>query len=127
MMAAFRIFKTRAKVVAFTRYSCRSESFLGRLNTYEIDKLTTWQPLSAKVGTTLPTSGGRSVGIVRSRTKATEFSSVLVYKVRILDNAFENLQITVYGGPKGKVITHHENLREWRSTYTSVNLGTRWR
>ena len=31
-------------------------------------------PLSAKVGTTSPTGGGRSVGIVRSRTKATEFS-----------------------------------------------------
>ena len=27
-----------------------------------------------KVGTTSPTGGGRSVGIVRSRTKATEFS-----------------------------------------------------
>jgi hypothetical protein len=31
-----------------------------------------------KVGTTLPTSGGRSVGIVRSRTKATEISLVFV-------------------------------------------------
>jgi hypothetical protein len=31
-------------------------------------------PLSAKVGTTSPTSGGRSIGILRSRTKATEFS-----------------------------------------------------
>jgi hypothetical protein len=40
--------------------------------------LTTQHPLSAKVGTTSPTSGGRWVGIVRSRTKATEFS--LVYK-----------------------------------------------
>jgi hypothetical protein len=29
--------------------------------------------LSAEVGTTLPTSGGLSVGIVRSRTKETEF------------------------------------------------------
>ena len=29
-------------------------------------------------GTTSPTGGGRSVGIVRSRTKATEFSLVLV-------------------------------------------------
>jgi len=28
---------------------------------------------------TSPTGGGRSVGIVRSRTKATEFSLVLVY------------------------------------------------
>jgi hypothetical protein len=36
--------------------------------------LTTRHPLSAKVGTTSPTSGGRSVGIVRSWTKATEFS-----------------------------------------------------
>jgi len=33
-------------------------------------------PLPAKVGTTSPTGGGRSVGIVRSRTKATEFSLV---------------------------------------------------
>jgi hypothetical protein len=31
-------------------------------------------PLSAKVGLTSPTSGCCSVGIVRSRTKATEFS-----------------------------------------------------
>jgi hypothetical protein len=30
--------------------------------------------LEWKVGTTSPTSGGRSVGIVRSLTKATEFS-----------------------------------------------------
>jgi hypothetical protein len=35
--------------------------------------LTTQHPLSAKVGTTSPRSGGRSVGIVRWRTKATEF------------------------------------------------------
>jgi hypothetical protein len=34
--------------------------------------LTTRHPLSAKVGTT-PTSGDRSVGIVRLRTKTTEF------------------------------------------------------
>jgi hypothetical protein len=38
--------------------------------------LTTQHPLSAKVGTTSPTSGGRSVGIVRSRTKATEFDAL---------------------------------------------------
>jgi hypothetical protein len=35
--------------------------------------LTTWHPLSAKVGT-LPISCGRSVGIVRSMTQATEFT-----------------------------------------------------
>jgi hypothetical protein len=35
-------------------------------------------PLSTKVGTTSPTSGGRSVGIVRLRTKATEFFFFMV-------------------------------------------------
>ena len=33
-------------------------------------------PLPAKLALTAPTGGGRSVGIVRSRTKATEFSLV---------------------------------------------------
>jgi hypothetical protein len=32
-----------------------------------------------KLALTSPTGGGRSVGIVRSRTKATEFSFSLVY------------------------------------------------
>jgi hypothetical protein len=36
--------------------------------------LTTRHPLFAKVGLTSPTSGARSVGIVRLRTKATGFS-----------------------------------------------------
>jgi hypothetical protein len=35
--------------------------------------LTTLQPLSEKVGTNFSESRGRSVGIVRSRTQATEF------------------------------------------------------
>jgi hypothetical protein len=46
---------------------------------WESVALTTRRPLFAKVGTTSPASGGRSVGTVRSRTKATEFSLVLVY------------------------------------------------
>jgi hypothetical protein len=40
--------------------------------------LTTQHPLCAEVGTTSQTSGGRSVGIVRSRTKTTEFSFSVV-------------------------------------------------
>jgi len=36
-------------------------------------------PLPAKVGTTSPT-GGRSVGIVRSRTQATEFYVTSLFK-----------------------------------------------
>jgi hypothetical protein len=35
--------------------------------------LTTWHLLSAQVGNTSPRSGGRSVGIVRSRTQTMEF------------------------------------------------------
>jgi hypothetical protein len=38
-----------------------------------------WHPLSAKLAITSPTSGGRSVGIVRSRIQAMEFSLVIVY------------------------------------------------
>jgi hypothetical protein len=44
------------------------------INDWESVVLTTRHPLSAKVATTSPTSGGRSVGIVRSRTNATKFS-----------------------------------------------------
>jgi hypothetical protein len=43
--------------------------------------LTARHLLSAKVGTTSPTSGGRSVGIVRSRTKATEFSFYQLHRL----------------------------------------------
>jgi hypothetical protein len=42
--------------------------------------LTTQQPIyPQKLPLTSPTSGGRSVGIVRSRTRAAEFSLVLDY------------------------------------------------
>jgi hypothetical protein len=34
--------------------------------------LTTWYPLSSKLAVTSPTSGGGSIGIVRSRTQATK-------------------------------------------------------
>jgi hypothetical protein len=44
---------------------------------WEFVALTTQYPLPAKVGTNnSPTSGGRSVGIVRLRTTATEFSFI---------------------------------------------------
>jgi hypothetical protein len=43
--------------------------------------LTTWHPLSANLALTSLISGDRSVGIVRSRTQATEFSSQsLIYE-----------------------------------------------
>jgi hypothetical protein len=39
--------------------------------------LTTWLPLSAKVGNYSPRSGGRSVGILRSQTQTMEFVFVV--------------------------------------------------
>jgi hypothetical protein len=45
--------------------------------------LTSFHILSAKLALTSPTSGGRSAGIVRSRTKATEFVlRVVLYQVK---------------------------------------------
>jgi len=46
---------------------------------------------SQKLALTSPTGGGRSVGIVRVRTKATEFSLVLVLLSSI--NALKNTEI----------------------------------
>jgi hypothetical protein len=42
--------------------------------------LTALHPLSAKVGITSLTNGGRSVGIVRSRTQATDILFLLQFK-----------------------------------------------
>jgi hypothetical protein len=52
---------------------------------WEFVALTTWHPQSAKVGTTSPTSGGRSVRIVHSRTKATEITFSFFRSLRFLD------------------------------------------
>jgi hypothetical protein len=52
--------------------------------------LTTQHPLSAKVGTASPTSGGPSVGIVRLRTKATEFFFYMLRGYVISDLSVEH-------------------------------------
>jgi hypothetical protein len=46
--------------------------------------LITWYPLSAKLALTCPTSGGRSVGIVRSRTQATDFFKKPMNKINVI-------------------------------------------
>jgi hypothetical protein len=44
--------------------------------------LTTWHPYPQKLVITSPTSGGRSVGIVRSRTQTMEFVVLFVLSFR---------------------------------------------
>jgi hypothetical protein len=58
-----------------------------------------------KLALTSPTSGGRSVDIVRSRTQATEFNLVLVYSM-----------VSFRGGmrPKVEAITHFNLIPESR-------------
>jgi hypothetical protein len=55
-------------------------------------------PLPAKIGTNLPTSGGRLVGIIRLRTKATEFFFCLVlilYVTFVIDiETYQSLYLT---------------------------------
>jgi hypothetical protein len=67
------------------------------LVTCEFVALTTQYPLLAKVGTkTSPTSGGRLVGIVRLRTKATEFSFLVIIIIVIKTSRSSFFQTTVY-------------------------------
>jgi hypothetical protein len=49
-----------------------------------------------KLALTSPTGGGRSVGIVRSRTKATEFSSIQVEAVLQDVAPIMNMNETIY-------------------------------
>jgi hypothetical protein len=58
--------------------------------------LTTQHPLSAKVGTTSPTSGVRSVGIVRLRTKATEFFFVYLVSHVVFPSGFPNKNVGAF-------------------------------
>ena len=49
-----------------------------------------------KLALTLPTGGGRSVGIVRSRTKATEFFFYGYYQISELFHPFKRTFIKLY-------------------------------
>ena len=49
-----------------------------------------------KLALTSPTGGGRSVGIVRSRTKATEFSLVLVVVVVVCHHSLCRLHVSEF-------------------------------
>ena len=69
-----------------------------------------------KLALTSPTGGGRSVGIVRVRTKATEFS--LVFNLYFSD-AFENrMSVTILRLPGGQ---DYSNLAEEVDTHAYYN------
>ena len=57
-----------------------------------------------KLALTSPTGGGRSVGIVRSRTKATEFSLVLLLKT--------DLTLDVWSSMATPPLTFREKAKE---------------
>jgi hypothetical protein len=65
-------YRLRDREICFFRSTFGLEDrYYGRMRS---SALTTHIPLSAKAGTNFPARGGRSVGIVHSRTQATEFS-----------------------------------------------------
>ena len=53
-----------------------------------------------KLALTLPTGGGRSVGIVRVRTKATEFSFTIYYTIIDINQVRYTVRITA------KIVSH---------------------
>ena len=57
-----------------------------------------------KLALTSPTGGGRSVGIVRSRTKATEFSLVYMYVESGYNVVWVSMRIVLRGGPPSYTI-----------------------
>ena len=79
-----------------------------------------------KLALTSPTGGGRSVGIVRSRTKATEFSLVIM-KLRLLKlkNGMSHMSIIDYRGAVQTsldVLDRHEAKKErWISAALWIN------
>jgi hypothetical protein len=50
-----------------------------------------------KLALTLPTSGGRSVGIVRSRTKATELLVIIIVVIIISSSISNVITVQTYG------------------------------
>jgi hypothetical protein len=74
-----------------------------------------WHPLSAKVGTNSPKSGGRLVGIVRSRTQATEFNlyavmlhcSIPLHPVHVLFNYPVPSHVQLTTGSKFRIFCFH--------------------
>jgi hypothetical protein len=86
--------------------------------------MTTQHPLSAKVDTTSPTSGGRSIGIVCSRSKATEFNLVVLMWPRTVVSLSFSLKNKTY-------VCHHfiqrvYNCRRKFSQITDQRGGLFW-
>jgi hypothetical protein len=57
--------------------------------------LTMRHPLSAKLALTSPTSGGRSVGIVCSHTKATEFVYLIIFECTYCKSTYNFIKLVV--------------------------------
>jgi len=89
-----------------------------------------------KLALTSPTGGGRSVGIVRSRTKATEFIIIIIIIIIIINNRFSDLcclklqysghyVISLEQSPTFRnitVLSKHRNLLSQRHSITSQKI-----
>ena len=78
-----------------------------------------------KLALTSPTGGGRSVGIVRSRTKATEFSLVLVDEVSVLASNSVSLCIS-YQRLCGNIVVLSSKVKMSKKNTLSQNIGTKY-
>jgi hypothetical protein len=76
-----------------------------------------------KLELTSPTSGGRSVGIVRSRTKVTELVGHLPSPRRAFQEHAPHLVITTYARDhEAKIRTGHKCFK-WHRSVSLVSLG----
>jgi hypothetical protein len=78
-----------------------------------------------KFRTNSPTSGSRSVGIVLSRTQATEFC-VFVETLLTIDQLWFHLAIYLMGTGEGFLGGKAEGAWSWQLSPTSVQIRETW-
>jgi hypothetical protein len=84
--------------------------------------VTTWHPLSAKVGITSPTSGGRSVGIVRSGTQTMEFLLSYIIEVDLPEVEVDWLLLLLHNREVPRSYLRQQTLQSACFVFTFLRL-----